>query len=231
MIYILHGEDTLSSYNRLQSLLKDFSSFEKINLGEKSQKEEILNALTSQDLLNPNQVIILENLLSEKKIDFRLINSAAQAKQLIFWEKTKILPKKFEKITVKKIILEFKLQSNIFYFLDSISQNSKKCLKILNRLPIDERKNLLWHLTNRFFLLILAKMDYSKEQSSKVTGKPFQNWQWDKVLNQSKSINLAELRHLFSGSLQIEYLKKSGKTAASETTLISTLFIKYLGIQ
>src|SRR3989338_6091914 len=228
MIYILHGNDTLASYNRLQLLLNNFQDFEKIKLDEKSEKDEYVMALFGQDLIEENKVIICANFLSAKKVIKKDIANIPEAKPVIFWEKEKINSKFLTNIKAKILIEEFKTPAKIFYFLDSLSHKSKQLMTKLKSLSDEETRSLIWHLSNRVMLLLLAKLNTPIESVNMINGRPLQDWQWDRITKQAQSLDTKVLRKIFNGILKIDFLIKNGNTDLNEKTLISILFLKYI---
>ena len=228
MIFILHGEDSLASYNKLQLLVDKYQSFQKIRFDEKTDKEQFTMALFSLDLIEENKLIICTNFISTKKIQKKDLINIPKSKQVIFWEKKKVGTKTISTNSVEISIEEFKLPSTLFYFLDAIASSPINSLQKLNNFTSGEARKMSWHLTNRFFLLILAKLELPLNRVNLLNLRPMQDWQWNKIKTQSAQFNLPLLQRMYSSLLKIDYLIKTGKTGLSEKTLISTLFLKYL---
>ena len=228
MIYVLHGEDNYSSYNRLQQILKSYQNYTKVKIDEKSPADEFLGSTLTQDLLGTKKIIICENFIHTKKIKVTDLKSIPSEHDVIFWEKSQLTSSFLSKFDKSFKIEQFKLKPQLFTFLDSLSPNYFNSLKELNVLRTYKQISLNWHLSARVQLLILAKLGISREVSEKITGKPIQNWQWQKLLLQANLINLSTLIKLFTGIIKIDYLIKDGKTNIDETHLISTLLVKYL---
>ncbi len=230
MIYILHGEDVVSSHNRLGLILTKHKNLEKIRLDEKSSKEEYIMANYSQNIVEAPKIIVCENFISAKKILGKEINANIDTPNiLVLLEKQKISPLKLRDLNPEIIVEEFKLPPTLFYFLDSISANSfKVALKNLENLKDKSQTSILWQLTNRVYLISLAKLGMSKDFVSKITGKPLQDWQWSKVLNQSQKFEKDKLLEFLNSLLKIDYFLKSNRTNLEEKSLISILLFKYL---
>jgi len=228
MIYILHGEDIYSSYNRLQQILENYPSHTRIRIDEKSSTNEFSDSILTQDLLGTGKIIICENFISSKRIKLADLKSVPKEADVIFWEKAQIFSSSLTKVDKDTRIEQFKPKPALYTFLDSISLNSTASLKHLNILRTGKKISLNWHLAQRVQLLILAKLKFSREDSEKISGKSIENWQWQKIMQQANLINLTTLKKLFFGVIKIDYLIKSGKTNIDETYLISTLLVKYL---
>ncbi|OGD97293.1 hypothetical protein A3A49_01170 [Candidatus Curtissbacteria bacterium RIFCSPLOWO2_01_FULL_38_11b] len=228
MIYVLHGEDNYSSYNRLQQILKNYQNYTKVKIDEKSPVDEFLDSILTQDLLGTKKIIICENFIQAKKIKVTDLKSIPDDHDLIFWEKSQISSSLLSKFDQNFKIEQFKLKPQLFTFLNSLSPNYFNSLRELSVLRTYKQINLNWHLSARLQLLILAKLGISREGSEKIAGKPIQHWQWQKLLLQANSINLSTLIKLFTGIIKIDFFVKSGKTNIDETYLISTLLVKYL---
>ncbi len=228
MIHILHGEDSIASYNRLQLILSNFQDFEKLKFDERATKDDFMMALFTQDLIDVKKIISCVSFLSLKKIAKGDLKNIPVEKTVIFWEKKKVNVKSFASSKTKIQVEEFKTPPTIFYFLDSISQGSKQPINWLNKFTEDETRSLFWHLTSRIYLLMLAKLKMSPHEVNALNSRPIHEWQWSKITSQAAKLELAALKKIFYGLLRIDYLIKSGKTNLEEKTLVSTLFLKYL---
>jgi len=228
MIHILHGEDSQASYNRLQLLLDQFPDHKIIKFDEKSNKDEYVMSMFAQDIVDDKKIILCNNYFASKKINKREIESIPENKLVIFWEKIKIAAINFPKSNSGLSIQEFKSPSRIFYLLDSISQESKNLIKKLYELPEEESAGLLWHLTNRVYLMILAKKHFSSKTASILSGRNIQDWQWSKISHQAANLEPNTLKKIFNALLKVDYLKKSGKTDLDEKTILTTLFVKVI---
>lgn len=226
MIYILHGENTFQSYSRLQILLNKYKKFEKIKLDNQSSKEDYLIAISSE-LFENQKIVICENFIHKKKISLDEITKISQEKDIIFWEKGKINLKKPGSQYRRLIVEEFKKTNKIYYILDSISTSPNQFLKNIQRSSEDDYVNLSWLVTNRIYLLILARLNSTISEVEKFTNQTIQGWQWQKIISQASKIEMSTLKKTFKGLLKIDYMKKNSLTSLNEKTLISILFLKY----
>ncbi|MBI2327458.1 hypothetical protein HYU92_04005 [Candidatus Curtissbacteria bacterium] len=227
MLYVLHGEDTNSAYQRLTQILAGFPRHQKIKLTEKNSEEDFYLSVFSQDLISAEKIIICENLISGKKIKTDVFAKITSDQTVIFWEHSQVPASLLVKLKKYASIENFKPQPQIFRFLDSLSNDAKKALEQLSFLGSKET-NLIYHLTSRILLLILAKLSFNLEISRKVSGKNIADWQWEKYRLQAQRFNLKTLINLYNGALKIDSLIKTGATNLNGQTLISVLLLKYL---
>ncbi len=225
MLTILHGEDTTASYLRLQELLSNFTDIPKIRLSSENP-EMLYQEIFGQDILNSQKVIIAQDILSSKKINTESLKDIPTTSTVFFWEKKELPPSILKKIPLPAVIQIFKPNPVLFKLLDTIGINQKLSLELLQQLS-DARGGLPWHIENRLFLLILMKMGLNSAQVAEICGRPIQDWQWGKIQNQSRYINLTDLKRLFASTLKLEMMIKSGLANHDEKSLISLMLLKH----
>lgn len=228
MIYILHGEDISGSYNRLSQILTDFPNHQKCRLTDKATLEDLYLAIFTQDLLDSPKIIICENFFQSKKIEIDFLKKIPKDLTVVFWEQKELPKTETIKIGKLAIIENFKPQPKTFLFLDSLSPQAQKSLAGLAKFTNSDDSTLLWHLTNRFLLLILAKLGSSLPQAQTISGRNLLDWQWAKIKNQAKLFQLQSLCSLYTGALKIDTMIKTGASNLKSNSLISVLFLKYL---
>lgn len=232
MIYILHGSDLGSVYLRLQALVNKYQSSEILKFGPDKNKEDLILSAFSTNLLDDTKAIIVENFLKEKKIKAGDLKKIPVSIDLFFWENEEIsksLLYQFQKIAH---IENFKLQTQLFQFLDSIKPKAKLPFVYLTKFSSDQNLGLIWHLSGRLYLLILAKNNFTYQKAAQLykdlSRASLYDWQWERIHAQARQFNLQTLMKLFNGTLKIDYLVKTGHTGISPKTLISLLLFKYL---
>ena len=225
MIYILHGEDSTSSYNRIGEILKKYPDHKKVYISV-ATADNLPQILQAQNFLEEKEIIICENVLSKKREIIKRAPKLASEKPVIFWENKK-LPFRLESNPDDLSIEEFKLPSTLYYFLDSLIPNSVRFANYLNNLAKRE-PNLNWHITNRVLLLLLAKKDCSRQTSAKIIQKPLQDWQWSKIVTQAEKFSEISLLKLFNALLRLDYLKKTGQTNTDSASVTTLLLLKHL---
>src|SRR3989344_9660763 len=144
MIYFIHGSDTQASYLRLQELIISFKDYRKVPIS-KENIDMLYQTLFSQDLFETNILVVAENLLSDKKINTKDLKSLSQKIMIIFWEDQEISASRLKDFLNIAKIENYKLPQTLYYFLDSISPNSKNTLINMTKLEKD-LKGLSWHL-------------------------------------------------------------------------------------
>ena len=228
MIIVLHGDDLNSSYNRLQTILTKFQHVQHLKLSNSNSKEDLINALLTTDMFEPEKIIICENFISSQKIKANDFKGFPKDAHLIFWEQKQLSPSIASKLKSAVQIEIFKEQPQVFWFLDSISPFSQNTLAAFNKIDSPNEKNITYHLANRMFLLILAKLQIKRETASQIAGKPMADWQWQKIQNQARNFSLTNLAKIFKGVLRLDSLIKSGLTGHKPSTLVPILLVKYL---
>ncbi len=233
MIHILHGDDIDASYQELTKLQKQHKDFEKTYLSP-SDEESIYQILLSKGLFESKKFIICENLLGGKKVQKvkpEIFKDLAPDKVVVIWEKQEISPALLNKYSNFAQIKKFKLPTEIFNFLDSISQDVKKTIYLLKKLEHEKVTSISWQLENRLLLLILSKLNFTQNEISRITGRALMSWQLEKLRQQAQSLSIETLKKMFTATLRIETLIKSGKTQVTESTLLSMMLLKYLSHQ
>lgn len=234
MIYVLYGEDTEASYLRLIQIAGQHPNHTKINLiGQHTWADLYLN-LFSEDLLESQKLIICENFLKDKKLNFSvregaiILKDIPQDKTVIFWEKSQLTGSSLAKIKNIAKVENFKPKAVLFWFLDSLSSQARISIREFVKLPGVEGENLIWNLNFRLLLLILAKLEMTQVEAQKVAARSLLDWQWQKIIAQAKSFSLPMLQGLFTGTLRVDFLIKSGSTGFGARDLIPLVLLKYL---
>lgn len=233
MIQVIHGKNTTQSYQRLKSLTESYPKDEKAQLSGENSYEDLYQITFTQNLIDDKKLIICQNFLSSKKIkaDDKLLTQIPKDQKIIFWEADTLTADILKKLPKDAIIEVFKPEPKSFWFLDSITPNSKISLSKLKSLEGQENgRGLLASIASRVLLLVLAKSDFDLKTSSQVTGYNLQDWQWGKIKNQAAHFSLEGLTAFFNGILKADLMIKTGVTSASEATLASLLLIKYLRV-
>lgn len=226
MIFVLHGDDTASSYERLTSILDSYKDSLKVHL-VKSTALQITEEALARDLIFPQKIVVVENFLSPfKKLPPDLFKNIPADATLIFWEKSTLTPAKLAKLEKLAKVELFKEKSLLFPFLDSMIPGSKASLVLLQ--SVKDTNGLPWQLQNRLLLLILSKLNFDLNRTVKITKRNIADWQWNKIKFQSAKFNLEKLIAMYQAALKIDLMVKNGKTNIPAETLISVLLLKYL---
>lgn len=231
MIYILHGDDIKSAYQRLLLIVRSYPKHTQLKLAtDKNSLEEFDMAIFGQDFLSPQKIIVGENFLNRKILSIDKLKRVPKEKIVILWEKSALRAQDIEKLESVAKIETFKAPPVLFHLLDAISTSPKQSLDLLykNRLKISDETSLIWNLANRIVLLILAKLNAQRGLASSISNQNLQGWQWQKIERQARQFDLETLCLFLSGALKVDYLVKTGSTNIPKDTLISLLLIKYL---
>lgn len=224
MITLVHGTDTESSYTRLTQLLLKFPNHTKIRLDQDTSDEKIYQALFTQSLTGDKELIIFEDALKKTGTIAKILEKQTPTKEIIFWERQDVEKRVLGKLPKNIRIEYFKKSLPIYAFLDSIVPKSKKAQALVR----EQQDHILWHLQHRILLLILAKIGFDIKKASITLTRPIQDWQWQKIKDQSAKFELPRLLAFFQGALKVDYMIKTGKTSLDENTLTSILLLKYL---
>src|SRR3989344_4200316 len=168
MIYILHGQDLSASYSHLQFLLKKYPNRHKIHFYPENSFEEFQDAILGQNFFNENELFVCQNFISDKKAKVNQLEKIANDKIIILWEAEKLAAAELNNSS-EVSILEFKLPTTLFQFLDSIFPKSISPLIYIRK--INDKTAVSWHLVYRILLLILAKEDLPRDSVEAITKK------------------------------------------------------------
>lgn len=228
MIYVLHGNDINASYERLSKILLGYLNFQKIRLTQKDSSDAFYLAVFSEDLTGAPKIVICENYLNSKGIDHEILQKIPKDTEVIFWEDRQIKSDLIKKLPKHTRIELFKPKAKIFWFLDSISNKSRLTLEKFWGLNFTSEDKVIWQLANRILLLMLAKRGASLQTANKIIDRSLDDWQWQKILNQSKQFTFEKLYIIYNATLKLDYMIKNGSTDLNENTLVSLLLFKYL---
>jgi len=228
MIYILHGEDTIASYERLLDFEQKFSKSSKINFAKDDNLEKLYLAIWGENLFETQSVIFCKDLLA--KIDRHKLQDIPESKTIIFWEQTELSAKILNSFKNVADIERFKPKPHLYWFLDSLGLNPIKVLSELQSSNLLSDPSLIWNITNRTLLLILAKLQISGENSAKIMGRKIEIWQWQKIVDQAKLFDLKKLISFYNGSIKLDFIIKKGESNLDQKTLIPILLLKYLTV-
>lgn len=233
MIYVLHGENTKQSYLRLKTLSQSVKKEERVRLSNESGIDDLYLSLFTQNLVEDKKLIVCENFFSTKKIKTsdKILSLVPRDKTLIFWETSSLDSEIVSHLSKTAEIETFKPEPKLFWFLDSVSPNSKISLSKLENLDLkDKDSGLIHNLLTRVLLLILAKYGLDQKTAATISGLNLQTWQWSKIISQSQKFSLQNLTSFFNGALKVDMITKTGVSSLSESTLTSFLLIKYLKV-
>lgn len=210
MIYILHGDDIVSSRKRLTSLTSGVEPI--IITSDKSNFLDIQNALQASDLFVEKKCVLVEHIFKLSKSDFEkallLFEKVASDNQtmLILWQNsqmTKLQISKFKKAVVESFVMP-KL---FFTFLDNFSpKNLEFELQTLSHMTNIDEMQIFYALVKRIRQLFMIKTGGNFEELLKMSP-----WQKEKLEKQAYQWKENELENAYADLFDLEKkIKSSG---------------------
>jgi len=223
-VLIIHGEDTKSSYNRLNLLLdtkKGQGGTVASHQGSELSLALLKQQLSPQNIFGDRPLIVIHSLLSGLKSKQKdLLKKALlenQSHEIILYEQKEIPPGTLKQFSSSKIE-NFKISSTLFKFLDSLSPESPNLHRSLSLLIKEgsEPEFIFAMLTRQIRLLIKAKTS-----PNTIKLPPFIK---KNLSNQAGKFSLSHLLKLHHLLYKIDKQIKLGQTTL-ETELLLTGFI------
>ncbi len=215
MIYVFHGNKTLSKFTKLiESLLKkkpDASVF-KIN-SESFSEDQLKELIQGQGLFEKKYIVSLNGVLQEEEILSKLKEIAASENIFVFWEEVidkktlKKLEKYAEKISGVDEVKEKKETFNMFSFSDALGKKDKKQLWILYQKALQQSVRpeeihgiFLWQAKS----MVLASKTNSPEEAN------MKAFPYGKAKNYAKNFTEEELNNLLKKLVSIYHDSRRG---------------------
>lgn len=227
LIYILHGEQMVTSRQQLQELLEQFKAqqSEITRLDAKPlDPASLQEALGRSSLFGQEQVVVIEGLhslpTSTRKKELIALVGETQT-PVILWEKRALTPTMLKKFPGAHI-QEFKPTSHVFKWLDSLSGQTKPSLKqheLLQQAIQQDGAELCFHLLVRQIRLLLSvKVNHA------IKGAPFM------IAKLKKQASNFSLPQLLAFHEQLFMIEKASKTGQAKVELSTTLDLLTLGL-
>lgn len=222
MITIIHGDDIVSSRNKLTNLKGEFSNHEIIQLiGEYVTLTDIAQVFESQSLFGQKKLLILEKMLEtkDKKLVAAILNNFRKYpnQDVIFWEPKEIKKEFLSLFPKTSQAFLYKQERQLFRFLDSIApHNTQEMLKLLSEVRKQEADELMLHMLIRQFRILLAIA--TRADITEV--KRMAPWQRVKLDRQARMFTNSQLTSIYTRLFRIE---KETKTGTSSLPLSSSL--------
>ena len=220
MIYIIAGEDTVSSRKKLTELLSEKQNIIRLD-GKKTTIAELDEVLLGINLFSDSKTVVVESftkLKPETKV-WELIEKFEKDKNTdaILWDEVDLAKKKFTK-NIK--FFNFSFPKFYYIFLDSFEHGSKKPVELLTEvLKTFEPEQVLYGLTRRVRQLLVIK---SNNYSDFSEFKRMQPWQISKLKKQATLWSEDQLKKVF---LELAELDEQIKTSNLSMPLASHLDI------
>lgn len=212
MIYIITGEDIVSSRNKLVELLKDKTNVVRLD-GKGQTIAEIEMAFDSGSLFETERTIVVEGFLKvkpqEKFVELVSNFQKDEKTDVILWDEVELSAK----ISYKSAkIFSFPFPKYYFVFLDSLSpKSSEETLRILHELlKTTTAEQILYSIIKRIRqLLVIKSANYAAFEEF----KRMQSWQIGKLRSQAGKWTEDQLSKAFIQYADLdEKIKTSGLT-------------------
>lgn len=219
---ILHGEDIVSSRNKLIKMISEakLADWEIIEFsGKDISLTDIKQAMESQSLFGQQKMVVIDGMFSrqkskaQKEIIEYLILGNFETSKLILWEPKQLTASQLKGFD-KKGIEEFKLPVVIFKFIDSISPASgRQNLQLFEEVLATQPEEMVFGmLIKRLRYLIVAKGAGSQGLSG---FKELRDWQMKRIISQANRFTTEQLIKLQEDLLSMDYGRKSGRSSLS----------------
>ncbi len=214
MIYIIHGDDTLSSYKKLQELTGKIKNVTRFDC-EKGQLKDFELLLDSQELFADKKTVIIENpkKISVKQLDefVGLVNQFEEAKlgDIISYSEVPLDDKFLSKFKTASLSTHF-LPKLFFQLLDNLSPKSQnKTLILLNDMKMTtQAEQIFYAIVKRIRSLIMIKLSQKQDFPELSKMAP---WQRGKLHKQADLWALEGLLDFYKKIFETEIdLKTSG---------------------
>lgn len=218
MIYVIAGEDIVTSRKKLTELLEGKSNVIRLD-GKKASLAELDEAVSGASLFSESKVVVVENFsklsaqgrsASGGKPDDRfweILNQVQDDKNtdVILWDEADLSKKKYAK-DVK--VFNFQFPKFYYAFLDGFAPGSKKSLELLSEvLKTFEPEQVLHGLIRRVRQLLVMKSARFSEFSE---FKRMQPWQISKLKKQASLWTEDQLKKTFLELVGLDEKLKSG---------------------
>lgn len=233
MVYIIVGEDTVSSRKKLTELLESKSNIIRLD-GKKCSIAELDEALLSGSLFSDSKTVVVENFTKLSAQGRSAFGGKPEGKvwdliekfekddstDVILWDEVDLGKKKFAR-DVK--VFNFSFPKFYYAFLDGFKpaspENTRMFAEVIKTL---ETEQVLYGLIRRVRQLMIMKTDNHSEFSEI---KRMQGWQLSKLKKQASFWSEEELKKVF---LQLAELDEKIKTGGMPLSLSKHLDILLL---
>lgn len=197
-IIVLHGDDTIRSYNRLKTLLDSAHAFSFSVERVSDPNKNFLEAISSNDLFKSKRIILVEDpkLIGKKESIFLKKNINLPNLKLIIYHSGTLSASYLKNLPDQKRVEEYKIPRLTWSFLYSFYPgNSKICLKLLHDLSKKEPTEMIFSSLSKH----LRDVYWASVEPE---GMPYPKWRVDKLKHQA---------HFFSGKILVEIINELAK--------------------
>jgi DNA polymerase III delta subunit len=221
-IFVIHGEHSLNSYERLQEYIKRAKSkkweIKYYENGSNGFKNEILG----QSLFSEKRLIIIKDikLLSKSNTKWLQNNQERVQCNLIIYHKASIPKRTINSLPKTDKIEEFKIPKLIWSFLDSFfPRNAKNCYKLFHEVIKKEAIEFVFAMLARQVRDIYwAKVD------SKTMDYP--SWRLNKLKKQASRFSKKDLENIIEDMSNADIKSKTSHTNLEKS--LDFIIAKYL---
>lgn len=213
MIRVIHGDNNVASRKQLEFLVESArkKGQEVIKVDGTIILDDLSVQVRSSGLFSESKLVVVEDFFSDKRAindGFKSILGRLEG-DVVFWEGREIAGKKLTDLKkISKDISIFKVQREVFKFLDNLSPgNSKATIKLLRAVLAkgDSPEFLLFMIARQVRLLLWAKLDPQ--------GMVLAPWQKAKILNQASTWSVKGLRDFHLNLIQLDRGNKESRLA------------------
>lgn len=228
MMILIHGEDSsLSRKKLLEELAEKDAEIIKLE-AVKTTKEEIVLICEARSMLNPQKILVMENLFKgiiskEKNEIIAYLLNIKDGIDLYFWEDRELEKVKINKYLGKIKSFKFQYPSSLFNFLDAIgAENPTSLIRKFHDLLRQIEAELIFYMIIRQWRNLIIVKDVG------VKGMELMPvWQAGKFARQA---NYFPLEGLISNYRQLLAIDYKIKTSSSPYTLKQLLDIFLLNL-
>lgn len=226
MITILHGEDTLSSQNKLIEFKQRPGIYEKIILdGRKTTLTDLKLALETQSLFSTDRLVVIENLLSSKKskdkeILINYLSGGRYEPEIVLWEDREITAPTLRAFKSARIY-NLKPAANIFKFVDNLRPGAgPQLLLFFHELVKSEVPEVVFVMIARQIRNLLLVKDNAPDFLSTLAP-----WQRAKLERQVNLFTEEQLIKAQRKLLDIDYKLKTSQTPFDVVALLDIFLV------
>lgn len=222
MITLLHGDDIVSSRNKLLEE-KSSNKNEEVRTidGAKIAPKDLFEMLSAQTLFAIPQTFVIENLLSGSKSKAKDENitiaiKAGETHSIILWEKNEIGKANLTKYFSKAKVYAFAHPRLLFTFLDSIGRyDTHQLLSTFHQLTKQTDAEMVYAMLVRQWRYLIIAKDARLGPSSGLSP-----WQAKKFESQAKYFSHEQLIKSYRNLLSIDASIKFGRTPLQTSALL-----------
>ncbi|HLD11759.1 MAG TPA: hypothetical protein VJB91_02550 [Patescibacteria group bacterium] len=218
---ILHGDDILASRQELENIKNKYSSsitFTPQNL----DVTKFVQSLEGTTLFGETPLVILEDTLSSSKHGKELLEvfPRVETEYIVVWEPKMLTSRVLEKLGKTSKVKLFKLRSEIFRFLESITPaNKQKAITIFHSLiKTDAPERIFFMLVRQIRQILLISFGATAEDMG------VSPWQWKRLKTQQEQFDRKTLLRMYSKLLSVDWEQKSGLAGYDLASSLDVLF-------